>query len=106
MNRHMAILPVAGIGLIFGLFAGGLVAQSLGRRSRFSAALLFSFVFVLVSLLIQLAALKFDVGAWQAVSMTAGLGIGNPMLNLVVVATYFFWVSLIVSFCGALLGKK
>ena len=107
MNVRWSSLAVADLlCLVFGLFAGGLAAQSLGRRSRFAAALLFSFVFVLLSLLIQLAALKFDVGMWQAVSMTAGLGIGNPALNLVVVATYFFWVSLIVSFCGALFGRK
>lgn len=107
LNVNWSPLAVADLlCLIFGLLVGGLAAQSLGRRSRFAAALLFSVGFVLVSLLIQLAALKFDLGAWQAVSMTAGLGIGNPALNLVVVATYFFWVSLIVSFCGALLGRK
>jgi pSer/pThr/pTyr-binding forkhead associated (FHA) protein len=107
MNVHWSPLAVADLlCLIFGLFAGGLATQSLGRRSRFAAALLFSIGFVLVSLLIQLAALKFDVGAWQPVLLTAGLGTGNPALNLAVVAIYFFWVSLIVSFCGALLGRK
>lgn len=107
LNVHWSPLAVADLlCLIFGLFAGGLATRRLSRRSRFAAALLFSFGFVLVSFLIQWTALKFDVGAWQAVSMTANLGIGNPTLNLVVVATYFFWVSLIVSFCGALLGRK
>ena len=107
MNVYWSPLAIANLlCLLAGLFVGGLVTRSVGRRSRFASAILFSFFFVLSTLLIQLAAWKFDFRMWQDLFLAARLGIGNPVLNLAVAATYFFWVSLIVSFFGTLSAKK
>ena len=107
INVYWSPLAIANLlCLLVGLFIGGLVTRSISRRSRFASAILFSFFFVLLTLLIQLAAWKFDVRMWQDLFLAARLGIGNPLLNLVVAATYFFWVSLIVSFFGTLSAKK
>jgi hypothetical protein len=63
-------------------------------------------LFVLIAASAQLTVLGFDFSAWQTLAEGAGLGMGSPLLNLIMVMAYFWAVSFIVSFIGTLLGKK
>jgi cation transporter-like permease len=92
--------------LVMGLFIGGIIARDIGRYKRSNTVLIFSVVYVLIAALAQLAALQFDFTAWQNLARGTGLGMGNPLLNLILVMAYFWVVSFIISFMGTLLGKK
>ncbi|MCK4943725.1 MAG: FHA domain-containing protein [Candidatus Aminicenantes bacterium] len=99
-------VAVSLICLVMGLFIGGIIARDIGRYKRSNTALIFSVVYILIAAVVQLAALQFDFTAWQNLARGAGLGMGNPLLNLILVMAYFWVVSFIISFMGTLLGKK
>jgi len=103
------ITPAIAVGLIclaMGLLIGGIIARDIGRHRRSHTALIFSLLYVLITAAAQLTVLRFDFMAWQEQAGGAGLGMGSPLLNLVLVMAYFWGVSFIISFIGTLLGKK
>ena len=99
-------VAVSLICLVMGLFIGGIIARDIGRYKRSTTALIFSVIYVLIAAVAQLASLQFDFTAWQNLARGAGPGMGNPILNLILVMAYFWVVSFIISFMGTLLGKK
>lgn len=106
ITRWTPPVAVSLICLGMGLFIGGIIARDIGRYKRSTTALIFSMVYVLIAAVAQLAALQFDFTAWQNLTRGAGLDMGNPLLNLILVMAYFWVVSFIISFMGTLLGKK
>jgi hypothetical protein len=106
ITRWTPPVAVSLICLGMGLFIGGIIARDIGRYKRSNTALIFSMVYVLIAAVAQLAALQFDFTAWQNLTRGAGLDMGNPLLNLILVMAYFWVVSFIISFMGTLLGKK
>ena len=99
---------VAIVCLPLALLLGGLIAQSIGRRNRFGTAILFSIFYVLIAAGAQIAALRFDIEIWKLIAgaPAANFGIYDPWLGLAVTFGYFFGVTFVLSFIGALLGRK
>ena len=106
ISKWTAAIAVSLICMAMGLLVGGIIARDIGRRKRSHTALIFSVLFVLIAASAQLTVLGFDFSAWQTLAEGAGLGMGSPLLNLIMVMAYFWAVSFIVSFIGTLLGKK
>jgi len=99
---------VAIVCLPLALLLGGLITQSIGRRNRFGTAILFSIFYVLIAAGAQIAALRFDIEIWKLIAgaPAANFGIYDPWLGLAVTFGYFFGVTFVLSFIGALLGRK
>lgn len=89
-----------------GLLLGGVVTQSIGRKNRFATAIVFSFFYVLIALVVQLAATGFNFDTWRYWGTGVNLGITDPWLALAAATGYFFGVTFVLSFIGALLGRK
>ena len=102
--RYAGILGL--ICLIMALLIGGIISRDLGRRKRSHTALVFSILYVMITVAAQLAVMGFDLARWKNLMAGAGLGMPGPLLNLVLVLAYFWAVSFSLSFIGTWLGKK
>lgn len=92
--------------LPFGPFIGGNITRRIGRRSLLRTAFFFSILYISITLLIQLLLLRFNIHAWQNISMNSRLGIQPPIINILVLYTYFFALIFIIAIIGAHIGKR
>lgn len=94
------------LGILLGLIIGGFVTQHLSRKSRLINSLLFSFFYVLIALLAQLAAMEFRLNVFNRLYYTTGLGIQETLINLSLTIAYIFVIGFIFSYIGTLLSRK
>ncbi len=90
-------------GLALGPIIGGFLLRRLGRKGGFASALAFALGYVILGGLIQLAVLKFAVSGISSYYPPIAASLGSTG-NMAVVAGYFFGVSFVLSWLGALLG--
>jgi len=96
---------LVGLFLLLGIILGGLITQNARRRGRFASAFLLALGYVLLSLLLQAAGSDFNF---------AGLPQSYPQFfqflgawgNFALGVAYFFAVSLVLGWLGALLGRR
>ena len=92
--------------ILLGLIMGGFATQHLSRKSRLIDSFLFSFFYVLVALFAQLAAMEFRLNVFKRLYYTAGVGIQETLINLILTIVYIFGISFIFSYLGTFISRK
>jgi pSer/pThr/pTyr-binding forkhead associated (FHA) protein len=88
------------------LLLGGLIMQSIARKNRFGTAIVFSIFYVIIALFAQFAVLGFNFQLWTGTAPALLPAGTDQLINFLACCGYFFGVTFIISFIGALIGRK
>ncbi|MCK5222002.1 MAG: hypothetical protein KAR14_10510, partial [Candidatus Aminicenantes bacterium] len=100
------LFVLAGVCIPVGLMLAGLIIQRSSGGNRFRNALVFSFIYVIISIFVQFAFLSFNYKSWLTINSIVGFGTGNMTISLIFTIIYYWAVSSVFAFIGALFSKN
>jgi hypothetical protein len=87
------------------VIVGGILVQAIGKKARAASAFIFSLLYVIVAVLIQMMILKFSVQSLPGEYPSLGQSL-TAWPNFALSAGLFFAVVLVLSFIGTLIGGR
>lgn len=97
---------LAGVCIPVGLILSGLIIQRSSGGNRFRNALVLSFIYAIIAFFAQFAFLSFNYKSWLAINSIVRLGTMNMTISMIFTFIYFWVVSFVFAFIGALFSKK